>query len=93
MAGDPRDEQRVPCVCEQCNDKETSFVPARVPVISFALFLTDALKQSGRPLDSLFDFYKQNHNEANLNTRRKPGGWFSHLVCTFFGCETDLDFH
>jgi len=84
---------RVPCVWEQCHGKEISCVPTRFPVISFALFQTDALKQLGIPHDSLLDFYEQNHNETNLNTRRKLWGWFSHLVCTFFGHETDLDCH
>ena len=45
---------RTPCAWERYCGEETSCVPAKVVVVSFALLLVHSIKESGRTLNSLF---------------------------------------
>jgi hypothetical protein len=49
-------ECRAMCMLEHCHGEETNFVVAKFHVIPFTLLLVDAVKSSGRILNSLFDF-------------------------------------
>ena len=45
---------RTPCAWDCYCGEETSCVPAKVVVVSFALLLVHSIKESGRNLNSLF---------------------------------------
>jgi len=45
---------RTPCAWKRYCGEETSYVPAKLVVVSFALLLVHFIKESGRTLNSLF---------------------------------------
>jgi hypothetical protein len=67
---------------EHCGE-ETSCVPTKVLVISFARPLIGDIKWSGIILDSLFDLLGMNSIAPNLHRQRKQLAQYAHSFSSF----------